>query len=225
MQEIIVFDCARALCRASLPDWEWELELAWQLFQAEKAHDDATCAWVRQELTIGNLPLAAVLARRYAHSTDEFDELFSAGALGLVEAASRYDPARPVPFRSFARYWIRGTIFSSMSRRFRAWVPLSLDRPLTPDGESTLADYYIAPPPPLPSDPAPLYAALRQLPDELRQVVQVRYSVGEVPHTQIETGQHLHLSRMQVQRREHAALGQLRALLQSSGDQDQGGTA
>lgn len=217
MQDTIVSDSPWALCRAPLPDWEWELDLAWRLFQAEQAGDDARSQSLRQQLTIGNLPLAAVLARRYARSTDEFNELFSAGALGLVEAASRYDPARLALFRSFARHRVRGAILSSKWRPFTATMPLSLDRPLTPDGNCTLADCYVAPPLPVPSDPAPLYAALAQLPDELRQVVQARYGVGEAPHTQAQIGQRLSLSRTQVQRREYAALVQLRVLLAREG--------
>jgi DNA-directed RNA polymerase specialized sigma subunit len=206
-----------ALCRAPLPDWDWELDLAWQLFQAKQAGDDVSSQSLRQHLIIGNLPLAAVLARRHTSSTDEFSELFSAGALGLVEAASRYDPARPVLFRSFARYRVRSAILSSLSHRLSAHRALSLDRPLTPNAHYTLADIYVAPLPPIPSDPKPLYAALAKLPDELRQVIQARYGLGVAAHTQIQTGLRLHLSRDQVQHREYTALAQLRVLLTREG--------
>jgi len=206
-----------ALCRAPLPDWEWELDLAWQLFQAEQAGEEASSRSLRQHLTIGNLPLAAVLARRHAYSTDEFSELFSAGALGLVEAASRYNPSRPVLFRTFARYRVRGAILTSLNRRLSAHRALSLDRPLRPDAHYTLADIYVAPLPPIPTDPRPLYRALHRLPDELRQVIQTRYGLGVAAHTQTQTGLRLNLSRDQVQHREYTALAQLRVLLTRDG--------
>jgi DNA-directed RNA polymerase specialized sigma subunit len=217
MQATIVPDWLWTLCRAPLPDWDWELDLAWQLLQAEKAADTTWSQSLRQQLIIGNLPLAAVLARRHAHSSDEFSELFSAGALGLVEAASRYDPARPVLFRSFARYRVRGAILSSLSRRLSAHGALSLDRPLRADAHYTLADIYVAPLPPIPTDPRPLYRALHRLPDELRQVIQARYGLGVAAHTQTQTGLRLNLSRDQVQHREYTALAQLRVLLTSDG--------
>ena len=42
------------------------------------------------------------------------DELARAGALGLVEAARRYDEARGVPFDRFAAQRIRGAILDAV---------------------------------------------------------------------------------------------------------------
>ena len=44
----------------------------------------------------------------------EFDNLESAGLLGLVEAAGRFDAARGVDFKSFATLRIRGAIFDAV---------------------------------------------------------------------------------------------------------------
>jgi RNA polymerase sigma factor for flagellar operon FliA len=48
------------------------------------------------------------------------DELFSAGALGLIAAAQRYDPSRDVTFESFAEYRVRGAVLDEL----RAMDPL-----------------------------------------------------------------------------------------------------
>lgn len=54
-------------------------------------------------------------------------DLARAGALGLVEAAQRYDDARGVPFERFAAQRIRGAILDSVRSadwaraRFGAW--------------------------------------------------------------------------------------------------------
>ncbi len=46
----------------------------------------------------------------------EMDESWSAGALGLWEAAKRFDPSRPVKFESFAEHRIRGAILDELRR-------------------------------------------------------------------------------------------------------------
>jgi RNA polymerase sigma factor for flagellar operon FliA len=52
------------------------------------------------------------------------DELARAGALGLVEAAQRYDESRGVPFDRFAARRIRGAILDSV--RAADWAPRSV---------------------------------------------------------------------------------------------------
>jgi RNA polymerase sigma factor for flagellar operon FliA len=52
------------------------------------------------------------------------DELVRAGALGLVEAARRYDESRGVPFNRFAAQRIRGAIIDAV--RSADWAPRSV---------------------------------------------------------------------------------------------------
>ncbi len=52
------------------------------------------------------------------------EELATAGALGLVEAARRYDPSRGVPFDRFAAQRIRGAILDAV--RAADWAPRSV---------------------------------------------------------------------------------------------------
>ena len=52
------------------------------------------------------------------------DDLARAGALGLVEAAQRYDEARGVPFDRFAAQRIRGAIIDAV--RAADWAPRSV---------------------------------------------------------------------------------------------------
>ena len=54
----------------------------------------------------------------------EREELARAGALGLVEAAKRYDEARGVPFNRFAAQRIRGAIIDAV--RAADWAPRSV---------------------------------------------------------------------------------------------------
>ena len=52
------------------------------------------------------------------------DELTRAGALGLVEAADRYDEARGVPFERFATQRIRGALLDAV--RAADWASQSV---------------------------------------------------------------------------------------------------
>lgn len=64
-------------------------------------------------------PLLDRAARRIAIRTglrSAFDDLWSAGALGLLEAAPRYDAARGVTFETFVEHRIRGAMLDELRR-------------------------------------------------------------------------------------------------------------
>jgi RNA polymerase sigma factor for flagellar operon FliA len=63
------------------------------------------------------------VAVRFPRHVDR-EELARAGALGLVEAARRYDGARGVPFERFAAQRIRGAILDAV--RSADWAPRSV---------------------------------------------------------------------------------------------------
>lgn len=65
------------------------------------------------------------LAARYPRHVER-DELWNAGACGLVEAAGRYDPAGGVPFARYAGLRIRGAVIDST--RNRDWAARSVRR-------------------------------------------------------------------------------------------------
>jgi RNA polymerase sigma factor for flagellar operon FliA len=59
------------------------------------------------------------VARRFAvrsgHAVSA-DDLWSAGALGLIDAARRFDPARDIRFETFAEHRVRGAIVDELRR-------------------------------------------------------------------------------------------------------------
>ncbi|HWD74531.1 MAG TPA: sigma-70 family RNA polymerase sigma factor [Solirubrobacteraceae bacterium] len=64
----------------------------------------------RERLIESHLPLVRALARRYAGPDAELDDLVQVGAVGLIKASDRFDPARGVAFATFATPTIEGEI-------------------------------------------------------------------------------------------------------------------
>jgi RNA polymerase sigma factor (sigma-70 family) len=58
--------------------------------------------------------LVPMFARRYLGSGVAFEDLVGAGNLGVVEAAYRFDSGRGVKFGSYAAWWIRKAIATSL---------------------------------------------------------------------------------------------------------------
>src|ERR1700716_93155 len=79
----------------------------------------------RDELIERFLPLARKLARRYAQSSEPYEDLVQVASLGLVKAVERFDSPRGFAFMSFAV----PTIVGELKRHFRdtAWA-LHVDR-------------------------------------------------------------------------------------------------
>lgn len=81
----------------------------------------------RDALVMAHVDLVKAMASRLGRrlpSQVELSELVSVGVLGLIEAASRYQPSLGVPFDAFARRRINGAMLDAL--RGLDWVPRSL---------------------------------------------------------------------------------------------------
>ncbi|MGO8705777.1 MAG: FliA/WhiG family RNA polymerase sigma factor [Candidatus Brocadiia bacterium] len=89
-------------------------------------------AKAREKLILSHLPLVKyVLARVAAHLPAHVDrgDLLEAGAVGLIDAADRFDPARNVRFHTYAVTRIRGAMLDAL--RSDDWLPRSVRSELT----------------------------------------------------------------------------------------------
>jgi RNA polymerase sigma factor for flagellar operon FliA len=83
----------------------------------------------RNELVMAHVGLVRSLAQRLSRRLPaqvERSELVSVGVLGLIDAATRYQPSLGVPFDAFARRRIHGAMLDAL--RQLDWVPRSVRR-------------------------------------------------------------------------------------------------
>lgn len=69
----------------------------------------------RQRLVESNLRFVVALARKYARSGYPIHDLINEGNMGLLEAASRFDPDRGVRFITYAGWWVRQAILAEIA--------------------------------------------------------------------------------------------------------------
>jgi RNA polymerase sigma factor FliA len=87
--------------------------------QAKRAYDAVAQKERRDQLIVEHLPLVRHLVGKMTAELPpgvDLDNLESAGVLGLVEAAHRFEPERGVQFKTYAYPRIRGSILDELRR-------------------------------------------------------------------------------------------------------------
>jgi RNA polymerase sigma factor FliA len=83
----------------------------------------------QEKVLLEHLPIVRFLARRIHERLPQhvdIEDLVSAGVVGLMDAFTKFDPAKKVQFRSYAQFRIRGAILDSL--RTLDWSPRELRR-------------------------------------------------------------------------------------------------
>lgn len=70
---------------------------------------------IREELVLAHLNLVRYLASRFANRGETLEDLTQVGALGLLKAIERFDPARGLEFSTYAM----PTVIGELKRHFR----------------------------------------------------------------------------------------------------------
>lgn len=95
----------------------------WKIYKKDHNQDD------RDSLVKIYLYLVKYMAGRLAISMPShisFDDLLSAGVIGLLDAIEHYEPSRNVPFEYFASQRIKGEMLDDLRRM--DWVPRTIRR-------------------------------------------------------------------------------------------------
>jgi RNA polymerase sigma factor for flagellar operon FliA len=98
----------------------------------------AEWAMQREQVLLEHMPLVRMVAYRMLERLPqhvEFEELVSAGMLGLIDAYNKFNPSKEVLFRSYAAMRIRGAILDSL--RGMDWAPREIRRKVREIGETT----------------------------------------------------------------------------------------
>jgi RNA polymerase sigma factor for flagellar operon FliA len=83
----------------------------------------------REKILLEHMPLVRMVAYRLLErlpQSVEFDDLVSAGVVGLIDAYNKFNPSKEVLFRSYAAVRIRGAILDSL--RGMDWAPREIRR-------------------------------------------------------------------------------------------------
>jgi len=78
----------------------------------------------RETLILENLPQVRLVARKIHERLPDsvcFDDLLSAGVVGLIQAIDNFDPRQNVKLKTYAEFRIRGSILDSL--RETDWAP------------------------------------------------------------------------------------------------------
>lgn len=74
----------------------------------------------RQRLVEANMRLVINIARSYRNKAVPLEDLIQEGAIGLMQAAERFDPARGFRFSTYATHWIRQAIGRAIDNKAKA---------------------------------------------------------------------------------------------------------
>lgn len=74
----------------------------------------------KDRLVEANMRLVINIAKNYHNPLVPFEDLVQEGAIGLMTAAERYDPARGYRFSTYATHWIRQAISRAIDNKSKA---------------------------------------------------------------------------------------------------------
>ena len=70
---------------------------------------------LQEELVLGNLRFVISIAKQYMNQGLDLPDLISEGNIGMIRASEEFDPTKKVRFISYAVFWVRQSIMSSLN--------------------------------------------------------------------------------------------------------------
>lgn len=173
-----------------------------------------------------NLRLAAHIAKKYAQTAGETDELISTGTIGLIKAVNSFDHSKGARFATYASRCIENEILMSFRAAKKSAGDIYINEPVETDKDGnalSLIDLIddgsdIHEQVELMIRSRQLYSFLEKCLDKRELgIIIFRYGLYNTPpHTQKETAEKLGISRSYVSRIEKGAVAKLKQMYDSA---------
>lgn len=126
VKQILAYICGNKALPQPLPAEE---EL-WLLEQMQSGSSEA-----RDKLIEHNLRLVVYIAKKFETSGIDLEDLISIGAIGLIKAVKTYSIDKNIKLATYASRCIENEILMQLRKNTRIKNEISLDEPLSSDGE------------------------------------------------------------------------------------------
>ncbi|MBR4124425.1 MAG: sigma-70 family RNA polymerase sigma factor, partial [Clostridia bacterium] len=124
--DIILFLCSGDALPSPL-DSETELEY---IEKAELGDEEA-----KNKLIEHNLRLVVYISKKFVNTNIELEDLISVGSIGLIKAVNSFKLEKNIKLATYASRCIENEILMHLRKTSKLKVEVSLDEPLTVDGD------------------------------------------------------------------------------------------
>ena len=178
----------------------------------------------RDKLVEHNLRLVVYIAKKFESSGIDLEDLISIGAIGLIKAVKTYSLDKNIKLATYASRCIENEILMQLRKNTRTKNEISLDEPLSNDGEGNellLADIIsideesVSKNLEVSSEKQILMNILSKLDTREQMIMHLRFGlVGNEEKTQKEVADMMGISQSYISRIEKKILGKLRKKLE-----------
>jgi len=178
----------------------------------------------RDKLVEHNLRLVVYIAKKFESSGIDLEDLISIGAIGLIKAVKTYSLDKNIKLATYASRCIENEILMQLRKNTRTKNEISLDEPLSNDGEGNellLADIIsidegsVSKNLEVSSEKQILMSILSKLDTREQMIMHLRFGlVGNEEKTQKEVADMMGISQSYISRIEKKILGKLRKKLE-----------
>lgn len=182
----------------------------------------------RDKLIEHNLRLVVYIAKKFESSGIELEDLISIGAIGLIKAVKTYSLDKNIKLATYASRCIENEILMQLRKNTRTKNEVSLDEPLSNDGEGNellLADIIsideesVSKNLETSSEKQILMSILSKLDSREQMIMYLRFGlVGNEEKTQKEVADMMGISQSYISRIEKKILGKLRKKLEKTAE-------
>lgn len=174
----------------------------------------------RRTLIEHNLRLVVYIARRFENTGINIEDLISIGTIGLIKAINTFDPDKNIKLATYASRCIENEILMYLRKSSSQKTEVSFDEPLSTDwdgNELLLSDILgtdedmVMRPLEDDADRQMLYEALSKLSDREKEIIVMRFGLGETEErTQKEVADLMGISQSYISRLEKRIITRLR---------------